>query len=109
VEFNWGNSKYDSSVKISIYDLDKVVRSQVTLKYENLMHNNYHAKNTECEQRLSSKFKKLSDYYDYYSDQYYFQYLIGYIFFLFIVFKFLRNIFRIIRLTLGKKAKNKKE
>lgn len=90
VKFRWGQSKETSSVKLSVFDYDKFIRVQKEVKYVDLMHSDKYKDNIKCEERLNSKIKPFSYYYDYYSQRP--RAIVGYILF----FLFLYGLFSLI-------------
>lgn len=48
IDFNWGNSKQESSVNISIIDIEKNTRLKKQVYYSNLIHNENHKYNLDC-------------------------------------------------------------
>ena len=52
VEFNWGDSKENSSLKLEIHDIDKIMRVQVEVKYKELIYNESFKNNNACREEF---------------------------------------------------------
>lgn len=67
-EFNWGSTKEESSVTISIRDLEEKNRASITLNYKDLEYNTNYIEDTQCEIELTRRFKTLNGYFEYYTE-----------------------------------------
>lgn len=52
VEFNWGKSKEESSLKLEIHDIDKIMRVQVEVHYKELIYNESFKNNHACREEF---------------------------------------------------------
>lgn len=98
IDFNWGDSRDTSSLKITIYDIHNNLRIQKELKYNELKHNKNYKDNVQCEIDLNSKLKPLKHYIDYYTKNP--KATFGYITFFMFIYAFLKSLICILYLLL---------
>lgn len=66
-KFNWGESKEDSSITVSIIDIDNITRAEISLEYKDLVYDkNREGISSDCKERMGRKFKSLGQYIEYY-------------------------------------------
>ena len=77
VKINWGNSLIDSSVSLSIWDIDNKKQLEVVLKYEDLEFKRERISNHKedlfnpsCTKRINKRFKTPFEYISYYMDHF---------------------------------------
>ena len=66
VDFEWGKTKEDSKLKLTIYDIENNLRIQREIEYKELIYNTNHKDNYQCEIDLTSRLKPLKHYINYY-------------------------------------------
>lgn len=95
IVFNWGNSKEDSSLTISLIDIENITRAEMNLKYRDLEYKPSNTYDNTCEEKLSRRFKTLGDYYEYYKNR-----KIDLLIYLFVLYLLLSFIYRLLILIL---------
>jgi hypothetical protein len=67
LKFNWGERKDDSSVTVSIIDIDNITRAEISLEYKDLVYDeNREGKLIDCKERMGRRFKTMEHYIEYY-------------------------------------------
>ena len=63
IEFKWGNSKEESSIKLDLNDINGVKLNQIEILYKTLIFSNKHENDSECEIRFNSRIQPLKYYF----------------------------------------------
>ena len=68
IDFIWDpNSKENSKMKISLIDIDNVVRAEITISYIDLVYDKLKVKDLECYEKINRRYKTPYEYFQYYS------------------------------------------
>lgn len=68
LNFNWGDSKSASSLKFTLKDIDNNIRTQLTLKYSDLIYNPSQIFDPECYTKINTRFKTFNAYLHHYKN-----------------------------------------
>ncbi len=96
VEINWGETKQESSIFVNIIDYYNVIRTRKEIKYNDLTYSAKRVNKTDpiCFEKVSSRFKTLEDYIEYYKRHYnQIVFLLPYALVYYLIFRLLKWLF----------------
>jgi hypothetical protein len=68
IDFNWGETKQQAQIEVSIIDADNVLRTKLSINYSDLVFRSKSSLDPECTWKLNRRFKSPREYFNYYRE-----------------------------------------